>query len=224
MGVDPHGGDSESVTGPRDEQMAESQPNVGQGERLSTQNVEASQGYVKLDTTRRSRSPQSRQRDVPSAAPSRIPTRASTMKRRSPTPTRTRGSAILSDEASAALQRTEKLQQSTHLQTQVASAQADAAMEAAKKAVLETAAVRRTVEAALAAQFQHQTALTTDQVAHLAKETSQQWQCAVQDSQMLNQRLQEQQRETDRLKEELQRLQVSQSAELQGLHQQRQQE
>ena len=109
------------------------------------------------------------------------------MKRRSPTPARTRGSAALSDEASAALQRTERLQQSTQLQTQVASAQADAAMEAARKAVLDTAEVRRTVEAALAAQFQHQTALTADQVDKLAKETSQKWQGAIQESQLLNQ-------------------------------------
>ena len=107
-------------------------------------------------TSRQRPSTPSRRAPSSRATTSRIPTCVSMVRkpaRRSPTPSRTRASVAISDEAAAALLRTERLQLSTQQQTQVASAQADAAMEAARKAILETAAIRRTVKAALTAQF-----------------------------------------------------------------------
>ena len=139
------------------------------------------------------------------------------MKRRSPTPPRAR--TRLDAQTEAVLHSATVLQQSTQIQTQAAMGQADAAYQAAKQAISEMASIRRTIEAALTAQFQHQTALTSDQVTQLAKETSSQWQGAVQAQQQLQARLRDQQAETERLRAELQNVQISQSSGLQELQQ-----
>ena len=88
MHADSHGDTSGSIQGPRDEQMGESMPKSGPGGGRLTQDAASS---AVGSEARRSQLLVPRRRDAStSAPPSRIPTRASTMKRRSPTPPRAR--------------------------------------------------------------------------------------------------------------------------------------
>ena len=198
------GEDSASVHGPEDMPMEESgeSPPIPMGRSA----IAADSEGAGAGTTRRSSTPgagTSRQRSAtgagtsrPSArstAPSRIPTRALAIvkkpTRRSPTPTRTR--SIVDEQAEAALRSAAALQQTTQVQTQAAMGQADAAFQAARQAVSETATIRQTVEEALARHYHASTTLSTEQVTKLAHETSQEMQMAVQERQQLNVRLQE---------------------------------
>ena len=76
------------------------------------------------------------------------------------------------------------------------------------------------MEEALARHYHASTTLSTEQVTKLAHETSHEMQRAVQERQQLQTRLQDQQAETERLRAELQKFQVAQSSELQGMQQQ----
>ena len=84
------------------------------------------------------------------------------------------------------------MQQSTQVQTQAAMGQADAAFQAARQAVSETANIRQTVEEALARHYHASATLSTEQVTKLAHETSQEMHVAVQERQQLKARLQDQ--------------------------------
>ena len=142
MGMDPHGGASESVTGPRDEHMAESQPALGPEGRQQPQDA-GSSAVAHVGEAQRPRSPTPKgRRSPPGSAPLKIPTRTSVMKRRSVTPPCSR--ITLEGEATQTLQQMQDTAQS-------AVGQADAALQAARKAMLETTTMRKTVEEALAA-------------------------------------------------------------------------
>ena len=84
------------------------------------------------------------------------------MKRQGPTPPRSR--SIFKDAAAHTLQMTQDTAQSV-------AGYADAAMQEARKVVMETVAVRKAVEEALAAHLQTSTSLSGQQIASLAHET-----------------------------------------------------
>ena len=210
--IDPHGGESASVSGPLDEHMADSQPTMGHEERSLTQ-VEGSSVTSAVSEAPRSKSPVPKgRRSPPGAAPSKIPTRTSVMKRRSPTPPRSR--ITLEGEAAQTLQRTQDTAQS-------AAGQADAALQAARTAMLETAAVRKTVEDALAAHLQTSTSLSGQQIASLAHETSKEFQAALGEQRRLEQCLKEQREETAKLQQSLQQLHASRVTDAQAMEQNR---
>ena len=134
------------------------------------------------------------------------------MKRRSPTPTRTR--ITLEGEAVQTLQRTQDTAQS-------AAGYVDAAMQEARKAMMETVAVRKAVEDALSAHLQTSTTLSGQQIASLAHETSKEFQAAMGEQRRLEKRLQEQQEETSKLHHSLRQLQISRATDSQALQQSR---
>ena len=84
------------------------------------------------------------------------------------------------------------MQQNTQIQTQAAMGQADAAFQAARQAVSETANMRQAVEEALVRHYHASTTLSTEQVTKLAHETSQEMHVAVQERQQLKTQLQDQ--------------------------------
>ena len=134
------------------------------------------------------------------------------MKRRSPTPSRSR--VTLTGEAAKTLQHTQDTAQS-------AAGQADAALQAARKAMLEMAAVRKTVEEALAIHLQTSTSLSGQQIASLAHETSKEFQAALGEQRRLEQSLKEQREETARLQQSLHQLHATRVADAQAQEQTR---
>ena len=194
IGMDLHGEGSGSVTGPRDEHMAELQPTMGPQTTPLLQDVGSNvSGTVK--EVQRPKSPVPKGRgSPPRTGPSRIPARPTVMKRRSVTLPRSR--ITLEGEAVQTLQQTQDTAHS-------AAGQADAALLAAWTAMLETAAVRKTVEDALAAHLRTSTSLSGQQIASLAHETSKEFQAALSEQRRLEQSLKEQREETSRLQQSL---------------------
>ena len=87
--------------------------------------------------------------------------------------------------------------------------------------MLETAAVRKTVEEALAAHLQTSTSLSGQQIASLAHETSKNFQAALGEQRRLEQSLKEQREETARLQQSLQQLHATRVADAQAMEQNR---
>ena len=87
--------------------------------------------------------------------------------------------------------------------------------------MLETAAVRKTVEEALAAHLQTSTSLSGQQIASLAHETSKEFQAALGEQRRLQQSLQEQKEEMARLQQSLQQLHATSVADTKTMEQNR---
>ena len=155
--------ESGSVHGPPDAHMVESVAIPAPSTRRSVDDAESRAAGAGTSRPRsRSATPPRRTTSAVAAA-SWIQTRATTMKCRSPTPPRSR--ITLEGEAAETLQRTEATAQS-------AAGFADAAMQEARKAMMETASVRKAVEDTLSLHLQASTSLSGQQIAQLARETS----------------------------------------------------
>ena len=86
---------------------------------------------------------------------------------------------------------------------------------------METAAVRKTVEDALAAHLQTSTSLSGQQIASLAHETSKEFQAALSEQRRLEHCLKEQREETVKLQHSLLQLQESRVTDAQAMEQNR---
>jgi hypothetical protein len=109
--------------------------------------------------------------------------------------------------------------QNTQATAYSAASYADVAMQEARRAMLETTSVRKTVKDALAAHLQASTSLSGQQVTKLAQDTSAEFQAAVGEQRRLEKCLHDQQAETERLRQELHHVHAAQSANVQAWQQ-----
>ena len=138
----------------------------------------------------------SRQAALTARIPSRI-TGISKTTTRNVTPPRTRFSRA---DAASALQQTAEMQRQTHQTAQSAVGQADAALQEARKAAMETEAVKKTVQEALSSYFEASTSLSAQQVSKLTQDTYAEFQAAYKEHSSLKDSLRAQENETLRLK------------------------